>query len=316
MDRLKEKIREMVVKQMKDMGECSSTGGSGISGSPGAEIATPNAFKKKSKIVRRNFVNEHKYRLALFEDVINNVTFGMKLSDQAKELMDFIRGSQAHASELSQINDLLKGMGQAGEADKSKAFQLYQEFIQNSARDFVRANASDMKPEEYFLQKDLLQLTYYFTQKFETPMTGGQDAIDKVPGEQPQDAPPPEGGDGGDGGDGGGSSASAGLDLGDEAGAEGGEADTGAEAEAGGEGETEEENPTGGPPKPENVKEVEKKQIMAQNTDQNFQDDLEQARQLVIKLAKQCIQNGNRGVANQLVQLAKAYDTINEGKRK
>jgi len=284
--KLRELLKLMVIKEVNSMAS------SGMIGTSPDIIQTPGAFTgnkpsreekrkkngevsglKRAEILRKDFVTEGKFKDALFEDVINKVTFGMKLSDQAKELMDFVRGSKQHAEELGQIGELLKGMGDSGDTTNQQAFELYQEFLENAARDFVRLNASDMKPEEYFLKKDLLQLTYYFTQKFATPMTQGPDAIDKEPGQEPEAGMPPEDGEGGDDGGGGGSMGGGGGmppipptdgadgtpqpgEEGEEAPPEGGEGEIPPE---GGEGEVppegEEEDPRK-PPKPENVKET------------------------------------------------------------
>ena len=282
--KLRELLKLMVIKEVNSMAS------SGMIGTSPDIIQTPGAFTgnkpsreekrkkngevsglKRAEILRKDFVTEGKFKDALFEDVINKVTFGMKLSDQAKELMDFVRGSKQHAEELGQIGELLKGMGDSGDTTNQQAFELYQEFLENAARDFVRLNASDMKPEEYFLKKDLLQLTYYFTQKFATPMTQGPDAIDKEPGQEPEAGMPPEDGEGGDDGGGGGSMGGGGGSMpptdgaeeipqpgeeGEEAPPEGGEGEIPPE---GGEGEVppegEEEDPRK-PPKPENVKET------------------------------------------------------------
>ena len=345
--KLREILKLMVMKEVSSLGA-----GSLNTNAAEGDIKTPNAFTggrkglekrrknnaevsglKRVPLVRKNFVSERTLRHRLFEDVVNDVTFGMKLSDQAKELMDFTRGSQQHADELKQINDLLQGMGQAGEVDKQKAFELYQEFIQNAARDFVRTQAPDMKPEEYFLKRDLLQLTYYFTQKFETPMTQGPGAIDKEPGQEPQGQQPPQGGeDGGgqgggggqQGGGGGGGSAPSmgggGVEGGNDFEIPPGEGEAGAEGEGGeGEGEAppeggEEENPEGGPPKPEQVAESKKK--LKEDIGGTQLNDLEKARAEIIRLAKQYVKIGKKGIAQQLIKAANAIDDIQEGKKK
>jgi len=298
--KLRELLKLMVIKEVNSMAS------SGMIGTSPDIIQTPGAFTgnkpsreekrkkngevsglKRAEILRKDFVTEGKFKDALFEDVINKVTFGMKLSDQAKELMDFVRGSKQHAEELGQIGELLKGMGDSGDTTNQQAFELYQEFLENAARDFVRLNASDMKPEEYFLKKDLLQLTYYFTQKFATPMTQGPDAIDKEPGQEPEAGMPPEDGEGGDDGGGGGSMGGGGGSMpptdgaeeipqpgeeGEEAPPEGGEGEIPPE---GGEGEVppegEEEDPRK-PPKPENIRESRMVGFMKKNLNKGLHD--------------------------------------------
>ena len=94
---LRKFIKEMILKEMSTT---AAVGG----------YQTPFAFKKKSKkckCERKNFVNESAFKKAIFEDIINKVSFDIKFSDQATELMDFIKSNEKYEDDLLESNNCL-----------------------------------------------------------------------------------------------------------------------------------------------------------------------------------------------------------------
>ena len=171
---LKELIRKMIVSEM------STT--AGVAG-----FQTPYAFRK----------TKNKKKIKLFEDIINKAAFDIKFSDQATELMDFIKSNEKYEDDLLEIQQLFDKMKTDNTFSKEEGFSVYKEFIERASRDFIKQTGQDVSPEEYFLRKDILDVIYYHLSKVETPMSGGKnDNIDVPPeGAAPEagaEAPPEE----------------------------------------------------------------------------------------------------------------------------
>jgi len=242
-NQIRQLIRTMIIK------EFNTTASSGAIGTPPDIIQTPRAFKKKMgknpgaifgmKPVKKK-LKEH-----LFEDVINKVAFDIKLSDQAKELMDYIHANEKFEDDLQDINTLFQRMQDDGVFTKEEAFKVYQEFVERAAREYMKEQQPNVPLENYFLRKDLLDVIYYHLSKMETPMSGNQsDNIDVAPetGAAPEaGTPAPEAG----------AAPEAGTP---EAGAAPAAPEAGAEPEAGAAPEGE-EAPEGAP-KPEEITEI------------------------------------------------------------
>ncbi len=135
--------------------------------------------------------------IKLLEDVINNVTFDLKFTEQGEELMDYIRSDVSFSEELEQINLVLSKMKEDGIYSKAKAYDMYTDLVNSASRQYVRNMHGDFKEEDYFLDKDIITLSYYFLKKFEIPMSGEKnDNIDTSSEVAPPTSPEvPPGGD-------------------------------------------------------------------------------------------------------------------------
>lgn len=310
LNELKKMIKEIVIKEM------NSTASSGAGGTlPGSTpIMTPYAFKKKQK------------RKKLFEDIINKADFDLKFSDQAKELMDYIQGSEKMQKDLENTQELFDKMQQDNVFTKEEAFKVYKEFVERAARQFVKDNNENIPADEYFLRKDLLDIIYYNLNKLEQPQpdinapqggvqpqggevppvggeeTGGVGAIGAVGAPPAAGAPtgelPPAGGEAG---------AVAPPAVGAEAPPAGGEVPP-----AGAEGE--EENA----PKPEEIAELKGMvkeiydELNEDTTDESVEiNNLENLRSLIIEKRDSSIKN-NRPLAIQLNRVAKYIDNLQD----
>lgn len=129
----------------------------------------------------------------LLEDVINNVTFDIKFSEEGEELMDYIKSDVSFSEELDQINLVLSKMKEDGIYSKSKAYDMYADLVNSAARQYTRDMHGDFKEEDYFLDKDIISLSYYFMKKFEIPMSGEKSDNIDVPPPAPQGEVPPAG---------------------------------------------------------------------------------------------------------------------------
>jgi len=332
------------------MQEMNSTASSGTIGTGTDIIQTPNAFtggtskgearRKKIGTVlgmklappkRKGAISET--RRKLFEDVINKVDFDIKMSDQAKELMDFVMGSERYKEDMKDIKELFDRMQADGTFTKEDAFKVYQDFIQRAARDFTKETGVNMKADEYFLRKDILDVVYYNLAKIEDPMSGQpNDNIDG--GAEAGAAPPAPSGDMGDVGGGSGGSTGGGggggmtmPPTGEEMPPEGGEvgpdgqplppAEPGAEgAPTGAEGE---ELPPEGeeeaPPKPEEIAELSHmiREIYEDiKPEESKLEELEALRATTKELATKYARGGDRGLAQELVKMMNYLDKLSD----